>query len=68
MSVGEVESTTFPVPVLPVTPVPPLATDRVPDVPPTIGNEPQFVRVPEAGVPNTGVVSVGDVRVLLVSV
>jgi hypothetical protein len=42
-SVGDVESTTFPVPVLAVTPVPPLATDRVPVVPATIGNPVAFV-------------------------
>lgn len=37
-------------------------------VSPAIGNPVQFVSVPLLGVPNTGVVSVGEVRVLLVSV
>jgi hypothetical protein len=60
-SVGDVESTTFPVPVEVVTPVPPLATDKVPVVPATIGKPVQLVNVPEVGVPRTGVTKVGDV-------
>jgi len=67
-NVGLVESTTLPVPVLAVTPVPPLATGRVPVTPVVNGNPVQLVNVPELGVPNIGVVSVGDVKVLLVSV
>ena len=47
---GEVDKTTLPDPVEPVTPVPPLATDNVPVVPATIGNPVQLVNVPEPGV------------------
>jgi hypothetical protein len=49
-SVGDVESTVAPDPVEVVTPVPPLATDKVPVVPATIGKPVQLVNVPEAGV------------------
>jgi hypothetical protein len=52
VKVGEADSTTSPEPVEVVTPVPPLATDKVPVVPATIGNPVQLVRVPELGVPN----------------
>jgi len=68
VNVGDAESTLLPVPVLAVTPVPPLATGKVPVTPVVNGNPVQLVRVPEEGVPNTGVVNVGDVRVLLVNV
>ena len=44
-----------------VAPVPPRATDKVPVVPATIGNPVAFVRVPDEGVPKTGVTKVGDV-------
>ena len=39
-----------------------------PETPDEIGNPVQLVRVPDDGVPNAGVVNVGDVRVLLVNV
>ena len=42
-------------------PVPPFATGNVPVTPVVSGNPVQLVKVPELGVPNTGVVSVGDV-------
>jgi hypothetical protein len=42
-----------------VAPVPPLATDKVPVVPATIGRPLAFVRVAAEGVPRLGVVSVG---------
>jgi len=58
-SVGELDNTTLPVPVEVVTPVPPLATGSVPVTPVVIGRPVQFVSVPEAGVPSTGVTSVG---------
>jgi hypothetical protein len=61
-SVGDVDKTTFPEPVEVVTPVPPLATDKVPVVPATIGSPVQLVKVPELGVPRTGVTSVGEVE------
>jgi len=67
-SVGELDRTTFPVPVLLVTPVPPFATGSVPVMPVVAGKPVQFVRVPEVGVPRTGAVSVGAVSVLFVSV
>ena len=59
--VGEVLKTVLPVPVEVVTPVPPLATGRVPVTPVVSGNPVAFVNTPEAGVPNAGVTSVGDV-------
>ena len=46
-------------PVDAVTPVPPLATLKVPVVPATIGSPVAFVRVPDDGVPSAGVTSVG---------
>jgi hypothetical protein len=65
-SVGLVESTTDPVPVEDVTPVPPLATARVADSPAavpvvfwlSVGNV-QLAKLPEVGVPSIGVTSVG---------
>ena len=60
-SVGDVESTTLPVPVEPVTPVPPFATGRVPVTPVVKGNPVALVRTPLAGVPKAGVTSVGEV-------
>ena len=68
VSVGLVDKTTLPEPVEVVTPVPPLATGKVPVTPVVKGNPVQLVKVPEDGVPKTGVVSVGLVSVLLVSV
>jgi hypothetical protein len=69
VKVGEVDSTTPPLPVeLAVTPVPPRATDKVPVVPAIIGKPVILVAVPDAGVPSAGVVKVGEVRVLLVRV
>jgi hypothetical protein len=43
-------------------------TGRFPVTPVERGSPVQLVRVPDEGVPKTGVVSVGDVRVLLVKV
>ena len=60
--VGDVDNTTLPVPVEVVTPVPPLATPRVPVILPA-GSPVQLVNTPEAGVPRAGVVSVGLVSV-----
>jgi hypothetical protein len=51
-----------------VDPVPPRAFVSVPVVPAIIGNPVQFVSVPLDGVPRAGVVSVGEVSVLFVSV
>jgi hypothetical protein len=42
-------------------PVPPLATGRVPVTPVVNGRPVQLVNVPDEGVPNTGVTSVGEV-------
>jgi hypothetical protein len=58
-SVALSDNTTLPVPVEVATPVPPLATERVPVVPATIGRPVALVRVAEEGVPSAGVVSVG---------
>ena len=52
-SVGESDKTTLPVPVEVVTPVPPLATGRVPVTPVVSGNPVRFVATPEAGVPQS---------------
>jgi hypothetical protein len=68
VNVGLAERTTLPVPVEDVTPVPPLATGKVPVTPVVRGRPVQLVNVPDEGVPKTGVVSVGLVRVLLVRV
>jgi hypothetical protein len=67
-SVGLLESTALPVPVDVVTPVPPLATGKVPVTPVVKGSPVTLVITPLAGVPNAGVVSVGLVSVLFVSV
>ena len=62
VSVGLALRTTDPVPVEDVTPVPPLATGRVPVTPVVKGKPVALVRtLPAATVPNTGVTSVGDV-------
>jgi len=76
--VGEVANTLEPVPVSSVNNAAKFALDGVaknvaapvpsPETPVEIGNPVQFVKVPDEGVPNTGVVSIGDVSVLLVSV
>jgi hypothetical protein len=66
--VGLVPRTLAPEPVEVVTPVPPLATGRVPVTPVVSGSPVALVRTPDAGVPRAGVVSVGLVRVLFVSV
>jgi hypothetical protein len=58
-SVGLVDRTTFPVPVLVVTPVPPLATGKVPVTPVVIGKPVALVKVTLEGVPSAGVTSVG---------
>jgi len=70
-NVGDVANTKDPVPVSLVTAVIKLALEGVakkvatpvpkPLIPEDTGNPVQFVNVPEVGVPNTGVVSVGDV-------
>ena len=57
--VGLLDSTTLPEPVDVVTPVPPLATGKVPVVPPSIGSPVTLVITPLAGVPSAGVTSVG---------
>ena len=69
--VGDVANTKSPVPVSSVTADAKLAEDGVakkvatpvakPDTPDEIGKPVQLVRVPEVGVPNNGVVRVGDV-------
>lgn len=66
--VGLLDSTTLPEPVDVVTPVPPLATGKVPVVPPSIGSPVTLVITPLTGVPKAGPVSVGLVRVLFVRV
>lgn len=49
-------------------PVPPLVVPSVPVMPVDAGKPVQLVKVPEAGVPKTGAVIVGLVKVLFVSV
>jgi hypothetical protein len=49
---GLVDRTTDPVPVDVVTPVPPLATGKVPVTPVESGNPVALVNTPDAGVPN----------------
>jgi hypothetical protein len=61
--VGLADSTTLPVPVDVVTPVPPLATGSVPVTPVVSGKPVAFVSTPEAGVPSAGVVKVGELSV-----
>jgi len=58
-SVGLVERTLLPEPVEVVTPVPPLATGRVPVTPVVKGKPVALVNVPDVGVPKIGVTSVG---------
>ena len=58
-SVGLVLSTLLPEPVEVVTPVPPLATGKVPVTPVVKGRPVTLVITPEAGVPSAGVTSVG---------
>jgi hypothetical protein len=65
--VGLVDKTTSPVPVEVVTPVPPLATDSVPEVPAIIGKPVQLVKTPADGVPIFGVTRVGDAKSALVA-
>jgi hypothetical protein len=65
---GEVESTLFPVPVEVDVPVPPLAAGRVPVTPVERGKPAQLVSVPEVGVPNRGVTSVGETESTLLPV
>jgi hypothetical protein len=67
VNVGLLDNTLLPLPVDVVTPLPPLATGNVPVVPPSIGRPVQFVRVPEAGVPRTGVIRVGEFESALVA-
>ena len=59
--VGEVFSTTEPVPVDVVTPVPPLATGKVPVTPVVNGKPVALVSVTDCGVPKIGVTNVGEV-------
>lgn len=61
-NVGLVDKTTLPVPVLVVTPVPPLATGSVPVTPVVSGKPVAFVNVPDVGVPRIGVTNVGLVE------
>lgn len=58
---GEVPNTLAPLPVDVVTPVPPLATGSVPVTPVVKGKPVHEVKVPEEGVPRTGVTNVGEV-------
>jgi hypothetical protein len=58
-NVGLVDKTTLPEPVEVVTPVPPLATGRVPVTPLVKGKPVAFVNVTELGVPKAGVTNVG---------
>ena len=52
VSAGEVDSTTLPVPVALVAPVPPLPTGSVPVTPVDSGKPVAFVRTPPVGVPS----------------
>lgn len=67
VNAGLVDRTLFPEPVELVTPVPPLATGRVPVTPVVIGRPVQLVRTPAEGVPMFGVTSTGLVRSALVA-
>jgi len=67
VNAGLVDRTLFPEPVELVTPVPPLATGRVPVTPVVIGKPVQFVSTPADGVPMFGVTSTGLVRSALVA-
>lgn len=59
--VGLLERTTLVVPVEVVTPVPPLATGKVPVTPVVRGRPVALVRTAAVGVPKLGVISTGDV-------
>ena len=59
VNAGLVDKTLLPEPVLVVTPVPPLATGRVPVTPVVTGKPVQFVSTPADGVPMFGVVNAG---------
>jgi hypothetical protein len=61
ISTGEVERTVLPEPVDAVTPVPPLATGRVPVTPVVSGRPVALVSVANDGTPIFGVVSTGEV-------
>ena len=63
--VGLVDNTAFPLPVLVVTPVPPLATGSVPVTPVVSGKPVVFVSTPADGVPRLGVTSTGLFRFAL---
>ena len=67
VNAGLVDRTLLPEPVELVTPVPPLATGRVPVTPVVIGKPVQFVSTPADGVPMFGVTSTGLVRSALVA-
>ena len=67
VNVGLVDKTLLPEPVLVVTPVPPLATGRVPVTPVVTGKPVQFVSTPADGVPMFGVTSTGLVKSALVA-
>jgi hypothetical protein len=60
--VGEPDSTTLVVPVEVVTPVPPLATGKVPVTPVVSGRPVAEVKTSAVGVPSAGVISVGEVE------
>jgi len=59
--VGEVDNTVLPEPVEVVTPVPPLATGKVPVTPVVKGRPVKLVATPDVGVPSKGVTKVGEV-------
>ena len=61
VSVGDCDSTTLPVPVDVLTPVPPFATGRIP-VTEEAGSAVQLDRFPDKGVPSVGEVKVGEER------
>ncbi len=65
--VGLFDSTTLPVPVEAVTPVPPFATGKVPVTPVVSGKPVTLVITPLAGVPSAGVVKLGDAKSALVA-
>lgn len=67
VNAGLVDRTLLPEPVELVTPVPPLATGKVPVTPVVIGKPVQFVSTPADGVPMFGVTSTGLVRSALVA-
>ena len=62
VKVGLADRTLLPEPVDAVTPVPPLATGRVPVTPVVTGKPVQFVSTPADGVPMFGVVNAGLVE------